>query len=405
MRFRFLPLLAVLLWGARSASANDWPEILGPKRRGVSQETGWNVDWNTKEPPLLWKAELGNGAASCAVAGGRVFTMGSNKAANTESVICLDAATGKEVWRQTYDCEADAANWTGGPAATPVVDADRVYTLSFRGQLFCWNTVDGIKVWELNLETAFKGIMPRWGWAGSPLVVGNMLVVEPGGNGSSRAAVDKLTGKVFWQSGTDPAAYASPVIFSSPSLRGVALFNASGLVGVNPRDGTELFRHPWKTSVDVNASTPMHRNGQFFIGSGYGSGIAMFDAKAGMVWSNKELMLQFQSPVLFGDHLYFVSGEAKASAMLQCLEWDTGRIAWSQRVGSERGQTIIAGGKLIVVTQQGEVILADASPTGYKERGRFQPLPAEVYGSPAVSDRRLFIRNNRGRLVCMDLSP
>ncbi|HWB06819.1 MAG TPA: PQQ-binding-like beta-propeller repeat protein [Verrucomicrobiales bacterium] len=398
-------LVLALVLACSPASADDWPEILGPKRRGISQETGWNIDWNAKEPPVRWKVELGKGASSCAIAGGRVYTMGSDRAGDTESVICLDAATGKEIWRKTYDCEADASSWTGGPAATPVIDGDRVYTLSFRGQLYCWNTRDGEKRWELHLETAFKGIMPRWGWAGSPLVVGNMLVIEPGGNGSSRAAVDKLTGKVFWQSGTDPAAYASPVIFSGPAMRGVALFNASGLVGINPRDGTELFRHEWKTRFDVNAAIPVHRDGRFFIGSGYGSGVAMFDLKAGRIWENNKIMLQFQSPVLFGDHLYMVGGEANSAATLQCIDWITGKVAWTQPAGKERGHLIIAGGKLIVATQPGEVILADASPAAYKELGRIQALPAEIYAAPAFSERNLYVRNNKGTLVCLDLSP
>jgi len=376
---------------------------MGPKRRGVSQETGWNMDWATKEPEVLWKVTVGLGASSCAVADGRVYTMGGS-ISGTESVICLNAVTGKEVWRQSYDCEFDTRSFTGGPATTPVLDGDRLYTLSFRGQLFCWNANDGAKIWELHLETAFKGIMPHWGWSGSPLVVGNMLIVEPGGNGSSRAAVDKLTGKVFWQSGTDPVSYASPVIFSGPSLRGVALFNASGLVGINPRDGTELFRHAWKTNFDVNAVIPVHRDGKFFIGSAYGTGIALIDAQSGPVWKNKKLMIHFQNPVLYGDHLYFVSGENKIGAALQCLEWATGEVKWGAPVGKERGHLIIVGGKLILITQQGELVLANASPDGYAELGRLQALPADVYAAPSFSDRRLFLRNNAGTLVCLDMS-
>lgn len=403
MLFRIL-LPALALMCSRAAAA-DWPEILGPKRRGISQETGWNMDWNAKEPPELWKAKVGAGACSCAVTGGRVFTMGSD--GDKESVICLDAATGSEVWRKTYDCDFDERSFdTGGPASTPVVDGDRVYTLSFRGQLHCWNASDGAKVWELSLEKDFKGLMPRWGWAGNPLVVGNMLVVEPGGNGSSRAAVDKLTGKVFWQSGTDPAAYASPIIFSGPEMRGVALFNSSGLVGINPRDGSELFRQAWKTRFDVNASSPVHKDGKFFLGAGYDHGILLVDAKTGPVWENKKIMLHFQSPVLFEDHLYFVGGESSSNkAAIHCLEWVTGAVKWSQATPGRIGSVIVAGGKLIVLTDQGEVILADASPAGYHELGRLQPLSKQAWPAPAFSDKRLFVKNNAGTLLCLDLNP
>lgn len=403
MTLRSLLLMLPLALPA-AAAADDWPEILGPKRRGISKETGWNTDWANSEPPVLWKMNVGLGASSCGVVAGRVYTMGGSRD-GTESVICLDAATGRQIWRQTYTCAFDERSFTGGPAVTPVIDGDRVYTLSFRGQLFCWNANDGAKIWGLELETAFKGLMPHWGWNGSPLVVGNMVIVEPGGNGSSRAAVDKLTGRIFWQSGTDPAGYSSPIIFSGPEMRGVALFNVSGLIGINPRNGSELFRQPWKTSFDVNAVTPVHRDGRFFIGSGYGSGIALIDPRSGPVWRNEKIMLQFQSPVLFEDHLYFVSGENKTSARIQCVEWSTGTVKWTAGAGQERGHVIIAGGKLICATQQGEVILADADPAEYRELGRFQAVPATVYAAPAFSDHRLFVRNNAGALACMDLKP
>ena len=263
---KFLILLALLTAGAAAA---EWPDIMGPKRRGHSSETGWNKDWNNKEPVVLWKVQTGLGASSCVVSGGLVYTMSGSRD-GTESVICLTADAGKQVWRQTYNCDFDARMWQGGTSTTPVLDGDRLYSMSFRGQLFCWNAATGEKRWELDLALKFKGIQPHWGWGGSPLVVGNMIVIEPGGNGSSRAAVDKMTGRVFWQSGSDPAAYASPILFANAAMRGVALFNASGLVGINPRNGTELFRYEWKTANDVNASIPVHRDGRFFLGSAYG---------------------------------------------------------------------------------------------------------------------------------------
>lgn len=396
-------LLLSLLASSTPALADDWPDFLGPKRRGISQETGWNTDWNAKEPPVLWKFECGAGAGSCSIAGGRVFVMGSK--GDEESVICLDAATGNEIWRQSYECEFDKRSFdTGGPSGTPVVDGDRVYTLSFRGHLYCWNAADGAKRWELHLENDFKGIMPRWGWAGAPLPLGNMLIIEPGGNGSSRAAVNKLTGEVFWQSGNDPASYASPIIFAGPEMRGAALFNANGLTCVNPRDGSELFRHEWKTSFGVNASTVVHRDGQFFLASGYDHGIALVGA-VGSVWENRDINLQFQSPVLYGDHLYFISGDHKRTSQLQCLAWATGEVKWSQRVNGHRGGLLIAGGKIIAVTEKGETILAEATPSEFKELGRFQHLTGTAWSAPAFSDRKLYLKNNAGRLLCVDLAP
>ena len=255
------------------------------------------------------------------------------------------------------------------------------------------------------MESAFKGAMPYWGWSGSPLIVGNMVFLEPGGNGSSRAAVDKLTGRIFWQSGTDPVAYSSPVIFSNPAMRSVAVLNASGLVGINPRNGSELFRHAWKTPNDVNAAIPLHHDGRFFVGTGYKTGLVMLDAKTGPVWSHPEIQLHFQSPLLFNGHIYLVSGDNDNTGTLQCLDWNTGTVKWKQPTGGNRGSVIAAGGKLIIVTEPGEVILADASPDGYHELGRVHELSKRVWAAPAFSDKRLFIRNNAGSLVCLDLAP
>ncbi|HWB01523.1 MAG TPA: PQQ-binding-like beta-propeller repeat protein [Verrucomicrobiales bacterium] len=393
--------LCALLISA-DACADDWPEVMGPGRSGISQETGWNTDWNNKEPPLLWKFQAGPGASSCVVSGGRMYTMGSR--GDQESVLCLDAASGKEIWRQMYDCKFDKRSWDGGPAVTPVLDGERLYTLSFRGQLFCWNAKDGTKLWERHLVDDLHGLKPNWGWAGSPLVVSDKLIVEPGGKGTSRTALDKLTGETLWQSGNDPVAYASPILFSGPALSGVAFFNAAGLSGVDPRDGTELFRQRWKTDFDVNAVIPVQRDGKFFIGSAYGRGIALIDARSGPVWKNEKLIIHFQSPVLLGDHLYVVEGQAENPAVLTCLEWSTGKVCWRHRAGHERAHLIAVGSKLLVITQDGELVLAEASPAAGNELGRFQAIPKTVFSPPAFSDHRLFIRNNSGTVICYDMT-
>lgn len=391
-------------WG--TVRADDWPDFLGPKRRGVSAETLWNQEWEAAEPKTAWKVQVGVGSSSMSVVGGKLYTMGAHREGR-EAVICLNAATGKEIWRQEYPCKFDKRMFDGGTSSTPVIDKDLVYTLSYLGDLYCWRAADGSKVWQRNLERDFKGVRPRWGWAGSPLVVGNMLIVEPGGNGSSVAALEKTTGKTLWQKGSDPAAYAAPIIFSGPAMRGVALFNASGLVGINPVNGDELFRQPWKTDYDVNASQPIHRDGSFFLSTGYGTGAGLAQVSPGstsLKWKNKAVMTQFQSGVLAGNEVYVVSGDNSSKAELKCLDFATGTVRWSHRVGSgSNGHVIAVGGRLIVVPDSGEVLLAEAGPAGFKELGSTHPLPGRVWAPPAFSDGRLFVRNNNGTLVCLDL--
>lgn len=392
--------------GCGGAHADDWPDFLGLKRRGISAETAWRQDWDKEEPKTAWKVQVGVGSSSMSVAGGRLYTMGAHREGR-EAVICLDAATGKEIWRQEYPCKFDKRMFDGGTSSTPVLDGDRVYTLSYLGDLFCWRALDGQKIWQRNLETDFKGVRPRWGWSGSPLVVGNMLIVEPGGNGASVAALEKTTGKTLWRKGSDPAAYAAPTIFSSGKLRGVALFNASGLVGINPTNGDELFRQEWKTDYDVNASQPIHKDGQFFLCTGYGAGAGLAQVSAGsssLKWRSKAAMAQFQSGVLVGPEVYLVSGDNSAKSELKCLDFATGAVRWSQRVGTgNNGHVIAVGGKLIVVPDSGDVILAEADPAGFKEIGTTHALPGRVWAPPAFSDGRLFLRNNLGTLVCLDL--
>lgn len=393
-------------WGA--ARADDWADFLGPKRRGTSAETGWRQNWEQEEPKAAWKVQVGVGSSSMTVAGGRLYTMGAHREGR-EAVLCLDAATGKEIWRQEYPCKFDKRMFDGGTSSTPVIDGERVYTLSYLGDLFCWQAADGKQLWQRNLETEFKGLRPRWGWSGSPLVVGNMLIVEPGGNGSSVAALEKTTGKTLWQKGSDPAAYAAPIIFSNAKMRGVALFNASGLVGINPTNGDELFRQPWKTDYDVNASQPIHRDGEFFLCTGYGSGAGLAQVTGGssnLKWRNKAATAQFQSGVLVGSEVYLVSGESSGKAELKCLDFASGAVKWSQRVGTgSNGQVIAVGGKLIVVPDSGEVLLVEASPAAYKELGSTHALPGRIWAPPAFSGGRLFVRNNNGTLVCLDLRP
>jgi outer membrane protein assembly factor BamB len=246
--------------------------------------------------------------------------------------------------------------------------------------------------------------MPQWGWVASPFVAGDALVVEPGGSGSSRAAVNKFTGEILWKAGSAPAAFSSPILFDRHGSAGIALFNAGGLVAISPGDGAEIFRQPWKTSFNVNAIIPVHRDGKFFIGSAYGKGIALVSPAEGLIWKSP-ISLHFQNPVLYGEHLYFVGGEAEQPAVLQCLEWATGKVCWERSIGRERGHLIVVDGKLIIITQDGELILADASPAACRERGRFQAVAKRVFAAPAFSDRRLFVRNNDGTLLCYDMTP
>lgn len=175
--------LVLLACAGLTGSANDWPRWRGPDSNGVSTEKGWTIDWPKEGPRQLWKASVGIGFSSVAVAQGRLFTLGNRE--GTDVVYCFDAATGRELWKHSYPCPIDAKYYEGGPGATPTVDGDRVFTLSKRGHLFCFDAGTGRIVWKKNLMEELGVTKPEWGFAGSPLVEGNLLILNVGGAGTA----------------------------------------------------------------------------------------------------------------------------------------------------------------------------------------------------------------------------
>ncbi|MFV1993929.1 MAG: PQQ-binding-like beta-propeller repeat protein, partial [Verrucomicrobiales bacterium] len=221
---RSLALLGILFCTSGippTLHAADWPQYLGPDRNGVSNETDWNRDWAAREPTVLWKADVGAGCSSIAIADGRAYTMGHSR--GKDRVLCLDAATGKKIWEHRYPQELDGGLYQGGPSATPTVDGEHVYTVSKNGDLLCLASATGEVLWAKNYLRDFGGRKQMYGWAASPLVRGGKLFVDPGGPGAAAVALDKLSGETLWQSGDESPGYASPVharLSSTPATPG-----------------------------------------------------------------------------------------------------------------------------------------------------------------------------------------
>ncbi|MGC2578224.1 MAG: PQQ-binding-like beta-propeller repeat protein [Terrimicrobiaceae bacterium] len=403
-----------LVWLAVSAScflhsfatAVEWPQWRGANRDGISTEKISPANWEKDGPKQLWKKQVGTGASSVAVRGGRLYTMGNN--GDMDVVFCLDAATGAEIWKHTYpqiravDDELDPSRFEGGPGGTPTVDADKVYTLSHEGDLFCLAAASGKVLWSKNLQKDFSGRRRRYGYAGSPLVDGNLVIVDSGGVGASTVALDKTTGALKWKAGDDEAGYSSPVGFDLAGLRCVAVFKADALVGLNAANGQELWRFPWETSYDINAPTPIVFGDKIFITSGYGAGCALLQVRPGKateIWRNKNLRSQLASPVLVQGNIYGIDGNV-GGGELRCLDVGTGVIKWKRNVGG--GTLIAAGGHLLILSERGELVVAEASPTNYREAARAQVLGGQCWVTPAVANGKIYCKNNQGTLVCLD---
>jgi len=400
-------LLGIVAVGTTSLSAEDWPQFLGPDRDGKSAEVGWNTDWDNDEPAILWKADLGRGCSSFAVADGKAYATGNS--GDQDTVFCLDAVTGKELWKHSYKQALDPKFYKGGTSATPTVDGDYVYVVGKEGDLFCLRTNNGEVVWQKNFQKAFGAKRQMWGWAAAPLIEGKMLIVDPGGKGASAVALNKATGEVIWQSGDDQHGYTPPIRFTHEGTDGVLLFSGTGLHGFALKDGKPLFRYPWKTRYDINASTPVpFGDNCIFLSSGYKTGCGAIRLGAGgaveELYRNDELSLQFQAPVKVGEHLYAVDGAAGSQkAHLRCLHLPTGAVAWSEKFSGELGTLIQVGAHFLIMKSVGELQLAKLSPKGYSPLASLQILRKDVWAAPAFANGLLYARNNDGQAVCVDL--
>jgi outer membrane protein assembly factor BamB len=397
-------LASIILLFSASLQAADWPQFLGPRGDGTSEETTWNQDWSRKEPQELWKAEVGTGCSAVSIAAGKAYTIGQ-AGAGKDTVFCFDAITGKEVWAFKYEQKLEPNYYSGGPSSTPLVDLGKVYVVSKDGEVYCLDAKTGKTIWRKSFSRDFAGEKQMWGYASSPIVSGDMLILEPGGAGSSVVALHKITGDLFWKSGTDKASYATPVLFENSIQKGLVSFNQFGLVGYE-LTGKELFRQEWKTQYDVNASSPLHRDGHFLISSNYGSGCALIKTGAStpeVVWRNKELMQQFQNMVLVGNEVYAVSGDNQTRASLKCLDFMTGKLHWEERLRENRGNILVAAGKLLVLSESGELLLVQPDAKGFQQLGSHQVNKKPCWAPPAFSDGLLYTRNNDGRVTCIDL--
>ncbi|HEX4955545.1 MAG TPA: PQQ-binding-like beta-propeller repeat protein [Thermoanaerobaculia bacterium] len=394
-------LLSVLLPGV--AAGADWPQYRGPARDGRSAETGLLAAWPMAGPQVLWRAPLGDGYSGMAVAGGRVYTVFG--AGRDEIVIAFDAATGKEVWRQRLDGYR-SDDMGGGPRSTPTVAGGLLYALSSSGRLAALDAATGEGKWEVDLVAAYGARIPQWGVSISPLVEGDLLLLDVGGKpGHSLVALNKTTGKLAWAAESGSPGYSAPLAVTAQGVRQVLFFTGAGLVSVDPAVGKPLWRFPWKTDYDVNAAMPVFLPpDRVFISSSYGTGAALLRIEkqgSGLavqeVWRSKVMKNHFNSSVLVGDHLYgFDDGT------LKCIVAATGEEKWRQR-GFNKGSLLYADGRLLVLSEQGVLALVEASPEAYRETGRMTVFTARTWTMPSLADGRLFVRSG-AELVALKVS-
>ncbi len=404
MSFAAACVIAAGAWASQAQAAEsstDWSQYRGASREGISSEKGWSSSWK-ESPKVLWSAELGTGYSAVSVVGGKVFTAGNKD--NTDTIFCLDVATGKELWKHSYPCKQD---WGGfkGTRATPTVDGAMVYTLSADGELFCLDIATGKPAWSVDLKKDYQAKPPMWGLACSPLILDKMVIVDVG----LTIALDKATGKLLWKSEAFEAGYSSPMPFTMNKEQYIACFNATGLCVFKVSDGKQVGSVlRWKTSWNVNAAMPIIMGDKIFISSGYGTGCALVKVSPSgleQLWKSKTMCNQVNTSVLLDGCLYGFRGDVnkKGSGKLVCIDAATGAAKWEQG-GFDTGSVMLADGKLIIQAEGGDLVIADASPAAYKELARANVLSGVCWTMPVLSGGKIFCRNSEGKLVCLDVS-
>jgi outer membrane protein assembly factor BamB len=393
-------LTCVMLALALQATGADWPEWRGPNRNGVSNEKGWSTAWPKDGPKELWKGSVGTGFSSFTVSDGRLFTMGHDQ--GTDTVYALDAAKGSVLWKHSYPASLDPNLYEGGPNATPTIHGGRVYTLGKQGQLFCFEAASGKIVWQKNLISDFGLKKPEWGFSSSPLIEGELILLNAGGAGT---ALKLKTGEQVWTS-PGAAAYPTPYPFNLEGGQRAAIFlTRDDLVTVGVRDGKVLWKTPWKTKYDMGVPDAAAYGNKLFVSSwGEAGALIEFRGTEGhILWRNKDMWQHVASPVVLGDYAYGFHGDASKGKELKCLDLRDGKIKWTQG-DLPNGALMAADGKLIILTGQGELIIAEGSPAGFRPLARAQVLTGKCWTAPVLANGRIYARNATGTLVCLDVS-
>jgi len=391
-------------------SNEDYPGFRGPNRTGHATSPSLASDWQAKPPRLLWRQPIGAGWSSFAMVGDYCVTQ--EQRGEHEATVCYELRTGREFWAHLERARFAEPTSGEGPRATPTIHHGRVYSLGATGALNSLDGATGRPNWTVDILKDQPKSQRLFGVAGSPLVAGSMVIVNPGSAGSSLAAYDLDTGSPVWQAGNSGASYSSPQAATLCGSAQILDFNAEGLFAHDVAGGAVLWNIPW-------ISNPQERNNVcqpvvcpeispgvdgVFLSSGYGMGSAMLEVrrKAGKYevterWRNKHLKAKFSSVIVHEGHVYGLD-----NSILTCLDLATGQRRWK---GGHfgYGQILLAGSLLFVQLESGEVALVEASPIAFRERARFAALSHRTWNHPALAGRYLLVRNDR-EAACYELA-
>ena len=378
-----------------------WTDFRGPLRDGHYRERPILTDWPAGLRPV-WKQPVGGGHASFVVAEGRAFTI--EQRGNEEVVSAYDVPTGRELWTSSWPATFTEFYGGAGPRATPTWHAGTLFALGATGELRALDAGTGALKWRTNILEDSGAANLQWGMAASPLVVGETVVVVPGGSGGSIAAYNRATGRRVWSALDDQAAYSSPMLVSLAGVPQIVVFTASRLLGLSLDGARVLWELPWHTQGGINVAQPLILGGnRIFLSSGYGVGAALVEVSRDAdrfavreLWRTNRMKNQFTSSVHHDGFIYGLD-----EAILACLDAATGELKWKGgRYG--HGQVMLASGHLVVVTEDGDLALVRATPERHAEVARLPILDGKTWNHPAIADGYLLVRNTT-EMAALDL--
>jgi outer membrane protein assembly factor BamB len=401
---RVLVVLVMML--GHAVRAHDWPQLLGPARNGVYAGTNLLSMWPKEGPRVLWRKDVGQGFSGPVSASNRVVLF--HRVADAERVECFEAASGKQLWSFDYPTAyRDDFGFDEGPRAIPTISRNRVYTYGAEGILHSVDFATGQKLWSVDCKTEFGARKGFFGIAVSPLIAGELLLLDVGGTKAGIVAFDRETGKVRWKTAASETSYSSPATATIKGRTCAFFFRREGLEAIEPATGKALWEFQWRPSLDasVNAATPIVVGDLIFISTSYGRGAAVLrfgESKPEVVWSgDDQLSNHYATSVHHDGYLYGYHGRQEHGCDLRCVELKTGKVMWSvERFGA--GTVMIAGGDLLLLTEKGELIKAPANPSGFQPVARAQVVGLDTRPYPALANG-LFVARDKRRLVCVDL--
>jgi outer membrane protein assembly factor BamB len=390
--------------------ASDFPRYRGLNADGVVLLPNLETNWLAHPPKTRWPMHpCGGGYSGFAVAGDVAITLEQRR--GDEAVVCYDRKTGDELWEYRYEARFHRSEPMGGdgPRATPTIDGGEVFSLGAEGRLVCLDGKNGKEKWSANIleDNGAKNV--EWGMSGSPLVVDNLVIVNPGIDATDNVekalvAYDRSTGKPVWQSGKYAAGYSSPQLATVAGVEQVLLFDVGGLAGFDPKTGKELWRHPWTTYMGMNIIQPVVIGGDRVFIASEPTGCALLHVqradgafKVEQVWLNRNIGMKFSNPIALNGFIYGLS-----YGKLVCIDAETGKPRWE---GAEygAGQLLLAGNVLVVTEEKkGDLALVAAKPDGFDELAHIEVLKGKTWNTPALAGRELFMRNHK-QMTCLEL--